>query len=51
MTIQIIGFYMSPYVLRIITVLHELGLSYELTQPASKEEIKTPEYLATKHPL
>ena len=51
MTIQIIGYYMSPFVLRIIAVLHELGLSYELNQPANREEIKTPEYLATKHPL
>ena len=42
---------MSPYVLRIATVLHELGLSYELIEAATTEEIKTPEYLATKHPL
>ena len=42
---------MSSYVLRIIAVLHELGLSYEFTQIETREETKTPEYLATKHPL
>ncbi|GBB83254.1 hypothetical protein RclHR1_01000010 [Rhizophagus clarus] len=31
-------------------VLKELGLSYEVVQ-SSSEEIKTPEYLATKHPF
>ena len=51
MTIQLIGYYNSPHELRIVTVLHELGLSYEFTQIETREETKTPEYLATKHPL
>jgi glutathione S-transferase len=51
MTIQVHGFSASTYSLVIFHVLKELGLSYELIQPSSYEEIKSPEYIATKHPL
>jgi glutathione S-transferase len=51
MTIQLFGYSESTYSLVLIHVLKELGLSYELIQPSSHEEIKSPEYLATKHPL
>lgn len=51
MTIQLYGFSTYAQSLVIIHVLKELGLSYEVIQPASLEEMKSPEYLATKHPL
>ncbi|CAB4386548.1 unnamed protein product [Rhizophagus irregularis] len=51
MTIQITGYSISPFCLVLFHVLKELGLSYEFTQPDSFEEIKSPEYLATKHPF
>ncbi|PKY29612.1 thioredoxin-like protein [Rhizophagus irregularis] len=51
MTIQITGYSISPFCLVLFHVLKELGLSYEFTQPGSFEEIKSPEYLATKHPF
>ncbi|GBB83253.1 hypothetical protein RclHR1_01000009 [Rhizophagus clarus] len=51
MTITVFGFYASPKIHMIYYVLKELGLSYEVIQPSSHEEIKTPEYLATKHPF
>jgi glutathione S-transferase len=51
MAIELIGFSGSGYTLIIIAVLKELGLSYEFNQPANFADIKTPEYLATKHPL
>ena len=51
MTIEIIGFIGSGYTLPVIAVLKELGLPYKQTAPANLAEIKTPEYLATKHPL
>lgn len=51
MTIQITGYSISSYCLLLFHVLKELGVSYEFIQPNSFEEIKTPEYLATKHPL
>ncbi|PKC62015.1 glutathione S-transferase [Rhizophagus irregularis] len=51
MTIQLTGYSISAYCLVLLHVLKELGLSYEFTQPNSFEEIKTPEYLATKHPF
>ncbi|RIA83116.1 glutathione S-transferase [Glomus cerebriforme] len=51
MTIQIIGFAKSAYTLKVTAVLKELGIPYEVTQPAKFEDIKTPEYLATKHPF
>ncbi|RGB28226.1 glutathione S-transferase [Rhizophagus diaphanus] len=51
MTIQVYGFSTYAQSLVVIYVLKELGLSYEVIQPASLEEIKSPEYLATKHPF
>jgi glutathione S-transferase len=51
MTIQIFGHPASTYCLVLIYVLKELGLSYDIVQPSSFEEIKSPEYIATKHPL
>jgi glutathione S-transferase len=51
MTIQVHGFTESTYSLVVYHVLKELGLSYELIQPNGYEEIKSPEYIATKHPL
>ncbi|GES94059.1 glutathione S-transferase [Rhizophagus clarus] len=51
MTITVYGYSGSTYSLVLLHILKELGLSYELVQPSSFEEIKTPEYLATKHPF
>lgn len=51
MTIQVFGHNASPFCLVLFHILKELGLSYEAVQPSSSEEIKSPEYLATKHPL
>jgi glutathione S-transferase len=51
MTIKVFGHTASTYSLVVLHVLKELGLSYELIQLNSFEEIKSPEYLATKHPL
>jgi glutathione S-transferase len=51
MTIQVYGFFKSPYCLLLFNILKELGIPYEFIKPANHEEIKTPEYLATKHPL
>ncbi|CAG8456384.1 uncharacterized protein OCT59_015351 [Rhizophagus irregularis] len=50
MTITIFGDPASPFSLILIYVLKELGLSFE-NVPTTYEEIKTPEYLATKHPF
>ncbi|CAB4463295.1 glutathione S-transferase III [Rhizophagus irregularis] len=51
MTIKVFGHTASTYSLVVLHVLKELGLSYELIQLNSFEEIKSPEYLATKHPF
>jgi glutathione S-transferase len=51
MTIQLHAFSASPNCLVIFLVLKELGLSHEVVQLASIEEVQSPEYLATKHPL
>ncbi|PKK55663.1 hypothetical protein RhiirC2_858929 [Rhizophagus irregularis] len=51
MTITVHGHSASDSSHLVLHVLKELGLSYEFVQPNSFEEIKTPEYLATKHPL
>ncbi|CAB4439690.1 unnamed protein product [Rhizophagus irregularis] len=51
MTIKVFGHTASTYSLVVLHVLKELGLSYELIQPSGFEEIKSPEYLATKHPF
>ncbi|RIA83115.1 glutathione S-transferase [Glomus cerebriforme] len=51
MTIQIIGFAKSTCTLKVIATLKELGIPYEITPPATFADIKTPEYLATKHPF
>ncbi|PKY29070.1 glutathione S-transferase [Rhizophagus irregularis] len=51
MTIQLTGYSISAYCLALLQVLKELGLSYEFIQPNNFEDIKTPEYLATKHPF
>ncbi|GBB83256.1 hypothetical protein RclHR1_01000012 [Rhizophagus clarus] len=51
MTIKVFGKPVSPYTQMVYYVLKELGLSYEIIQPSSLEEIKTSEYLATKHPF
>ncbi|GBB83251.1 hypothetical protein RclHR1_01000007 [Rhizophagus clarus] len=51
MTITVFGYPTSPYSRMVYYVLKELGLSYEISQPNNDEEIKTPEYLATKHPF
>jgi hypothetical protein len=47
MTIELIAF----ATISLVTVLKELGLSYKVSPPARLEDIKTPEFLATKHPL
>ncbi|CAB4439683.1 unnamed protein product [Rhizophagus irregularis] len=51
MTIKIYGFSASSNSLVVFHVLKELGLPYEVIQPAGFEEIKSLDYLATKHPL
>ncbi|CAB4439691.1 unnamed protein product [Rhizophagus irregularis] len=51
MTIKVFGHTASTYSLVVLHVLKELGLSYELIQLNSFEEIKSPDYLATKHPF
>ncbi|CAB4386540.1 unnamed protein product [Rhizophagus irregularis] len=51
MTITVHGHSASDSSHLVLHVLKELGLSYEFVQPNSFEEIKTPEYLATKHPF
>ncbi|RGB28237.1 glutathione S-transferase [Rhizophagus diaphanus] len=48
MTITVYGHSASSYTIIVFYVLKELGLSYEYYQTTS-EEIKSPEYLATKH--
>ncbi|PKC67496.1 glutathione S-transferase [Rhizophagus irregularis] len=50
MTITVFGTPASPFTLILIYVLKELGLSFE-NVPTTHEDIKTPEYLATKHPF
>ncbi|GBC18754.1 glutathione S-transferase [Rhizophagus irregularis DAOM 181602=DAOM 197198] len=51
MTITVFGHPASTCTLVVLHSLKELGLSYEVVQPSSFEEIKTPEYIATKHPF
>ncbi|GBB83252.1 hypothetical protein RclHR1_01000008 [Rhizophagus clarus] len=51
MTITVFGDSMSPFSRNLYYVLKELGLSHEIAQQNNPEEIKTPEYLATKHPF
>ncbi|CAG8456299.1 8439_t:CDS:2 [Rhizophagus irregularis] len=51
MTIQVFGHTTSTFCLVLFHILKELGLSYEVVQLNSTEEIKSPEYLATKHPF
>ncbi|GES94054.1 glutathione S-transferase [Rhizophagus clarus] len=51
MTIRVFGYSASAYSLMLFYVLKELGLTYENVQPNNYEDIKTPEYLATKHPF
>ncbi|PKC11278.1 glutathione S-transferase [Rhizophagus irregularis] len=51
MTIKIYGFSASSNSLVVFHVLKELGLPYEVIQPAGLEEIKSSDYLATKHPF
>ncbi|CAB4439878.1 unnamed protein product [Rhizophagus irregularis] len=51
MTIKIYGFSASSNSLVVFHVLKELGLPYEVIQPAGFEEIKSLDYLATKHPF
>ncbi|CAB4439888.1 unnamed protein product [Rhizophagus irregularis] len=51
MTITVFGYSASTYSIVIFHILKELGLSYEVVQPSSFEEIKSPDYLATKHPF
>ncbi|CAB4439896.1 unnamed protein product [Rhizophagus irregularis] len=48
MTITVYGHSASSFTIIVFYVLKELGLSYEYYQTTS-EEIKSPEYLATKH--
>ncbi|GBB89343.1 hypothetical protein RclHR1_01600015 [Rhizophagus clarus] len=42
---------MSTCTLRVLATLKELEVPYEITPPSDFSEIKTPEYLATKHPF
>ncbi|PKK75875.1 glutathione S-transferase [Rhizophagus irregularis] len=51
MTITVFGHPASTCTLVVLHNLKELGLSYEFVKPSSFEEIKTPEYIATKHPF
>ena len=52
MAIELISFAGSTYTLSLASVLKELGVSdYKITPPTEYKEIKTPEFLATKHPL
>jgi glutathione S-transferase len=50
MTITVYGHYATACTIIVFCILKELGLSYEYKQTTA-EEIKSPEYLATKHPL
>ncbi|RIA83121.1 hypothetical protein C1645_834294, partial [Glomus cerebriforme] len=50
MTIQLIGFAGSTYTMVVLGVLEELGLPTDISPPANFSDIKTPEYLAEKHP-
>ncbi|RIA83762.1 glutathione S-transferase [Glomus cerebriforme] len=51
MTIQLIGYPASTFTLIVIATLEELGIPFELTPLTNFADIKTPEYLATKHPF
>uniref|UniRef100_A0A1D1XHE7 glutathione transferase n=1 Tax=Anthurium amnicola TaxID=1678845 RepID=A0A1D1XHE7_9ARAE len=51
MTIELHGYSGSTYTLTLIHTLKEMGIPFELIQPAKFEDIKTEEYLATKHPF
>ncbi|CAG8566751.1 7998_t:CDS:2 [Scutellospora calospora] len=51
MTIKLIGYSRSPYTLRVIECLHELGLPYQLDSPANFQDLKSEDFLATKHPF
>jgi len=51
MTIQLTGFIASTCTLKVMATLEELGIPYELTSPANFKDLKSPEYLATKHPF
>ncbi|CAG8574127.1 2993_t:CDS:2 [Ambispora leptoticha] len=50
MTIKITGNLKSTCTLRIITIINELGLEFELEQP-EWTTMKSPEYLRDKHPF
>jgi len=51
MAIELIGFTGSSFTLSIVAILKELGLPYKLSPPTQFSDIKTPEYLAEKHPF
>ncbi|CAG8598471.1 8152_t:CDS:2 [Ambispora gerdemannii] len=51
MTIKITGALKSTCTQRVVTVLHELGLEFELDQPTNFASLKSPEYLRDKHPF
>ncbi|CAB4439883.1 unnamed protein product [Rhizophagus irregularis] len=50
MTITVYGHYATACTIIVFCILKELGLSYEYKQTTA-EEIKSPEYLVTKHPF
>ena len=51
MGIKIIGFDPSPTSFRVISTLEELSLEYEFEPVTDFNNIKSPEFLATKNPL
>ncbi|CAG8742450.1 4846_t:CDS:2 [Funneliformis caledonium] len=51
MAIEFITFSESGFTLFLVSICKELGIDYKLSAPAKLEDIKTPEYLATKHPF
>ncbi|CAG8513966.1 33804_t:CDS:2 [Racocetra persica] len=51
MTLKIIGFEVSSNTLSVIACLNELGLPYQIENPASWHALKEEDFLANKHPF
>ncbi|KAF0532171.1 glutathione S-transferase [Gigaspora margarita] len=51
MAIKLIGFAQSPTTRRVVLVLNELGIPYELESVTEIQTIKTEEFITKKHPF
>ncbi|KAF0493924.1 glutathione S-transferase [Gigaspora margarita] len=51
MTVKIVGFEVSPGVLSVMMCLHELGVPYQIENPASWQALKDEDFIANKHPF